>query len=285
MEHRLRAAGIQTVEKLCPAPRGYLRAAWGSIEGERYWLKLRGFDLPALPVRRGSIGHSHVLGPELRTYEGMRAVMFKLLAKAAMRLRHERFLAGGLSIRIRFVGLEARFERDQPFALLDDSPTLLRLLGEQLGSLEQSIAQGRWNLQRHPPLSVAVTLVGLETGGSTTEELMDERRQGKRVCNVLDRINQRCGNNALYFGCIQDALSHDAAPMRIPFSKIPEPDSKKTSPCAGGRPSITAMTNSGCKRNGNSKCWPKPRIVNRSGGKAGNERIRSQALAAGCHRS
>lgn len=222
MEHRLRFAGIDSVEQLCAAPREYLRAAWGSIEGERYWLKLRGFDLPSLPTRRGSIGHSHVLGPELRSYKGMRAVLFKLLAKAAMRLRHEHFLASGLSIRIRFVGLESRFERDLVFAPLDDTPTVLHLLGEQLDALEQAIERKRWNPKRHPPLSVAVTLVGLEPMGSVTEELMVERQQGKRVCAVLDRINQRYGNNALYFGAMQHALSHDAAPMRIPFAKIPD---------------------------------------------------------------
>ncbi|MEJ7745691.1 MAG: hypothetical protein WKF61_02845 [Luteimonas sp.] len=222
MEHRLRSAGIYTVEQLCAAPRDYLRVAWGSIEGERYWLKLRGFDLPEVPKRRGSIGHSHVLGPELRNYEGMRAVLFKLLAKAAMRLRHEHFLAGGLSIRIRFVGLESRFERDLAFAPLDDSTTFLRLLGKQLDALDRAIEHGRWDPKRHPPLSVAVTLVGLEPIASVTEELMNERRQGKRICTVLDRVNQRYGNNALYFGAMQHALSHDAAPMRIPFSKIPD---------------------------------------------------------------
>ena len=39
---------------------------------------------------------------------------------------------------------------------------------------------------------------------------------------MLDRINQRYGNNTVYFGAMQQALAQDAAPMRIPFSKIPE---------------------------------------------------------------
>ena len=108
-------AGIETAEQLCAATREHLRAAWGSVEGERYWLQLRGFDLPERATTRGSIGHSHVLGPELRSFDGARAVLFKLLAKAAMRLRHEGFLAGGLAIRIRFLGLEKRFERDLRF--------------------------------------------------------------------------------------------------------------------------------------------------------------------------
>ncbi|HTE41783.1 MAG TPA: hypothetical protein VK629_13210 [Steroidobacteraceae bacterium] len=96
MECRLQEAGIHTTEQLCAATREHLRAAWGSIEGERYWLLLRGFDLPDRETTRGSIGHSHVLGPELRSFAGARAVLFKLLAKAAMRLRHEGIWRGVL---------------------------------------------------------------------------------------------------------------------------------------------------------------------------------------------
>ena len=102
------------------------------------------------------------LGPELRSYEGARSVLFKLLAKAAMRLRHEGFLAGGLAIRIRFVGRDERFERDLSFAPIDDTPTFLKLLGDSLRPLERALGNGRWKEQRHPPLSVSVTLVQLE---------------------------------------------------------------------------------------------------------------------------
>lgn len=222
MELRLRAAGITTTEQLCSATREHLRAAWGSIEGERYWLQLRGFDLPERASKRGSIGHSHVLGPELRDFQGMRSVLFKLLAKAAMRLRHEKYLAAGMAIRIRFVGAEQRFGRDLRFAPIDDTPTLLQLLGGQLALLERAMLRGRWNPRRHPPLSVAVTLVDIEPRGSVSAELMPACHRSKQVSDVLDRVNGKYGNNALYFGAMQAAIARDAAPMRIPFSTIPD---------------------------------------------------------------
>lgn len=241
MERRLYAAGIRSVAQLCAATREHLRAAWGGIEGERYWLLLRGFDVPERKTVRGSIGHSHVLGPELRSFDGMRAVLFKLLAKAAMRLRNEGFLAGGMAIRVRFVGLEQRFERDLSFAPIDDTPTLLRLLARHLQALQRAIARRRWNPARHPPLSVAVTLVGLEPAGGVSAELLGERERNQAMSAVLDRINRRFGNNALYFGAMQRALSAGAAPMRIPFSTIPdtalEEDVASGAPVAqGGRP-------------------------------------------------
>lgn len=222
MERRLRAAGIDSVEQLCAAPREYLRAAWGSVEGERFWLQLRGFDVPERRTTRGSIGHSHVLGPELRSFEGMRSVLFKLLAKAAMRLRHDAFLAAGMAIRVRFVGMEQRFERDLRFAPIDDTPTLLRLLGGELASLERTIGRGGWDPRRHSPLSVAVTLVGIEPRGHVSSELMPSRNRARHVSEALDQVNAKFGNNALYFGAMQKAVGLDAAPMRIPFQTIPD---------------------------------------------------------------
>jgi len=83
MEQRLIASGITTVRQLTEAPRHLLRHAWGSIEGERMWDLLRGKWLPVAETARSSLGHSHVLGPELRHPAGARAVLTKLLVKAA----------------------------------------------------------------------------------------------------------------------------------------------------------------------------------------------------------
>ena len=224
MEARLRRAGIDSVAELCAVSRDRLRRAWGSIEGERFWLQLRGFDLPERETRRGSIGHSHVLGPELRTFEGMRSVLCKLLAKAAMRLRHETFLAGGMAIRIRFVGMDAGFESNLRFAPLDDTPALLRMLGDRLEPLRHAVASGRWNPKRHPPLSVAVTLVGLSPRIAVCGELMAERGRAQAASALLDRVNRKYGNNALYFASMAEAVDRDAAPMRIPFHSLPDPE-------------------------------------------------------------
>ena len=222
MEQRLVNAGIHDVQQLCGTTREQLRIAWGSIEGERFWMQLRGLEVPHRITQRGSIGHSHVLDPKLRNFPGARSVLFKLLAKAAMRLRKDNFLASGLSIRIRFVGLEQRFERDLDFSPIDDTSTFLHLLGEQLAQLESAITRKRWNPKRNPPLSVAVTLVGLQAIGSVSGELMENRQRDRDRSRVMDRINQKYGNNSVYFGAMQQAIRHDAAPMRIPFANIPE---------------------------------------------------------------
>ena len=43
---------------------------------------------------------------------------------------------------------------------------------------------------------------------------------------LVDRINAKFGYNKLYFGSMQLALEHDAAPMRIPFNRVPDTQSE-----------------------------------------------------------
>ncbi|MFH1819287.1 MAG: DNA polymerase [Pseudomonadota bacterium] len=103
MEHRLNQLGIHTVEQLCTASKETLRHAWGGIEGERFHAKLRGDATAAAPTQRASIGHSHVLAPELRDPASALAVLKRLLHKAAMRLRHYGYCAGALSLHLQYM--------------------------------------------------------------------------------------------------------------------------------------------------------------------------------------
>lgn len=219
MQQRLRAAGIDTVQQLCAASPRQLKAIWGGIGGEQFWADLHGIDRPLRASRTASVGHSHVLGPELRSVAGARAVACKLLAKAAMRLRRGGWMATSLQANVRFVGREERLEASRRFAALDDSSQLLQLLQQMLTPM-QALASGH----RHRPLSVSVTLGGLVERAAEPPSLFDDRRQQRqRALNqVLDGINQRYGNNTLYFGAMAAALAAGAAPLRIPFSVIPD---------------------------------------------------------------
>ena len=224
MEARLHEAGIATVAQLTAANKHRLRHAWGGIEGERMWGLLRGAWLPTAPTERGSIGHSHVLGPELRTAIGARAVLKKLLVKAAMRMRREEMLSGALAVRIRFIGHDQRWERDLAFDPTDDSRELLRLLNGMLDSGNQRrLLPGPVNAA---PLSVSVTLMRLVPRTQSSGSLFAPAEDTGRIDALVDRINAKFGYNKLYFGSMQLALEHDAAPMRIPFNRIPDTGSE-----------------------------------------------------------
>ena len=52
------------------------------------------------------------------------------------------------------------------------------------------------------------------------------RVDGGRIDALVDRINAKFGYNKVYFGSMQLALEHDAAPMRIPFNRVPDASSE-----------------------------------------------------------
>ena len=214
-EQRLNQHGIHSVEQLCAASRDTLRHAWGSIEGERFHAKLRGEAVASAPTLRSSVGHSHVLAPELRDPVSALAVLHRLLHKAAMRLRHYGFCAGGLGLHLSYLrtrGSESAHWSDQArFSPHADSL-----------AFNQTLA-ALW--QRRPPdpfplLKVGVTLSHLIDQNQITRDLFESDNQHGELNNVLDQINQRYGPNTLYFGGAHDGRG--AAPMRIAFSHVPE---------------------------------------------------------------
>lgn len=82
MEKRLREHRIDSVEKLCRASRFELHRAWGSIEGERVYTRLRGEDVHTEPSKRASVGHSHVLPPHLRSRDAAYSVLHRQIGRA-----------------------------------------------------------------------------------------------------------------------------------------------------------------------------------------------------------
>jgi DNA polymerase-4 len=99
MERRLNAHGVKSMADLLALNAEQLGQAWGGVQGERLWHWLRGEDFHDADLEYAkSIGHEHVLGPELRTLEGTYATAHKLLHKAAMRLRMHKLWAAGISL-------------------------------------------------------------------------------------------------------------------------------------------------------------------------------------------
>ncbi len=211
MEQRLNRSGITTVRELCAADKEGLRHAWGSIEGERVYARLRGEEVSDLPSRRGSVSHSHVLPPELRTPQAAFSVLHRLVQKAAMRLRSYGGIAGAMRITIKLRSRN-RWEHQALFDPTSDTLKLLDMLESLLRTFPQkSVAQ---------PVAVAIALFRLDEQEHQTRSLFDEGRPHDRLNQIIDSINLRYGRNSLYFGGAHAALH--SAPMRIAFGHIPD---------------------------------------------------------------
>jgi len=205
------------------------------VWGDRLYHWLRGADTgdDGAPVDSGiqkSLGHSHVLGPEHRTPHGAWAVAHKLLHKAAMRLRMEKFYTGSLAVTIKYSlnreqaaaagkvkkhssgitqtgwGMEARFRPAQ------DTLSLLEAL------------QGCWKQaptgpENQKPFFVGVILRNLIPEGDMQTMLFEEPGNRNQLSATMDKLNLKYGHSTLHFAGMLPA--RDSAPTRIAFTQIP----------------------------------------------------------------
>lgn len=214
MEARLKRAGIHTVEALCASGKAELRRAWGGVEGEHMHDLLRGMEVYAAPTERGSVGHSHVLPPELRNDKDTRAVLHRLLQKAALRLRKMGYCAGGMGLGIRYVG-GGSWGEETRFLETQDTHELTHILN------------ALWS--RRPrgakPMYAGITLVRLIPAIETTPSLFAPARSRSALQNTMDRINLRYGKHAMYFGGAHGG--HEGSPLRIAFNRIPDLETER----------------------------------------------------------
>lgn len=209
MERRLNAAGIRTVEELCARSKEALREAWGSVLGVYWWHWLRGHEVARPATRQRSVGHSHVLAPELRNEEGARAVIIRLLHKAAARMRHLGYEAGEMTVSVRLVGGRAWEARAE---LPGGSQDTLEMIGA-LGRLWARRARG-------PLLQVGVTLAGLGAAAESTMPLFPEEERRRSLARAIDRLNARHGRLTVYTASMQEARA--SATGGIAFANVPD---------------------------------------------------------------
>ncbi|MDZ7362877.1 MAG: DNA polymerase [candidate division KSB1 bacterium] len=207
MHKRLLLHGIQTVEQLCALPKAHLRKVWEGIVGERFWHWLRGDDLVEPPTQKGTVGHSHILPPELRTPDNAYAVAQKLVQKAAMRLRKMNYYTGGLQLWLRFVN-DRSWSAKTTMVECQDTLTML----EALHVLWQQKPAGK-------PLGVGVTLFDLVPAHLHNLSLFEDPKRA-RLMQAMDAINVKFGTDKVYFGGMHH-VKH-AAPTRIAFTSIPD---------------------------------------------------------------
>lgn len=217
MEARLNRYKITTVKELYAANRPQLQSAWGSIEGERMYDKLRGVEPYYVKNARSSLGHSHVMPPEQRDFCGVSAVLHRLLQKACMRMRSYALLTSRISVKVKFRG--NHFERLPSWGLESTiSPTdnTIRLI-EALEAF----------LQYYPkteqiPYAVGISFAGLVTAEEITRDLFQVKplENEIKLNKAIDQLNLKFGKNTIYFGGAHHALKD--APMRIAFNHIPD---------------------------------------------------------------
>jgi len=217
IQRRLAEHGITTMEQLWAANGSVFRGVWGGVRGEQIWRLLHGEDLPYFEQKTGqTIGHGNVLPPERRNPDAALAALHRLLQKAAMRLRHSQLYAGALSVSIDYVG-------DQSWAeeiTLTETQDTLRLTH----ALNDLWSRRPAKFARLKPMQVGVHLTKLIDLKLHTPDLFEEKTEKSRgeLFKAVDHLNKVLGKNTVYLGGAHGATKD--APMRIAFTRIPEPE-------------------------------------------------------------
>ncbi|CAN5630464.1 DNA polymerase IV [soil metagenome] len=233
-EIRLNAKGITTMEQLLALDRIGMHQLWDSVWGDRLYHWLRGAETgddgaPVPSDIQKSLGHSHVLAPEHRSEAGSWAVAHKLLHKAAMRLRMEKFYTASLAVTIRYQLTKeqaARMKSKKHFsgikqsgwameARFRDCQDTLTLL-EVLRSLWAKRPQGA---EFQKPFFVGVTLRNLIPEDEHQDELFADPNNRAQLSTTMDKLNLKYGHTTLHFAGMLPA--RDSAPTRIAFTQIP----------------------------------------------------------------
>ena len=222
MEARLHRAGIDTVAQLYATSSAQLRAIWGSVEGARFHSWMNGGLQEREQSQHNTIGHGHVLPPAGRNNDTALAVLHRLLQKAAMRLRHTGHYAASLSLSVRYRD-DTSWSGDRRFNETQDTLHFTHVLNELWSSRPRE-------LRNRAPLQIGVMLGHLlESAGHTGDLFTAETENTRtRLHSAIDTLNKTFGKNSVYFGGAHGAT--DYAPMRIAFTRIPEPELEEIDP-------------------------------------------------------
>jgi DNA polymerase-4 len=221
MEVRLNRAGIYDMKKLLSLQPKHMRAVWGSLWGEKMWYYLRGYEIPDQETTRSSIGHSHVLAPEMRPPAQAWHIARRLTVKATARLRRMDYYAGAFSLSIRLenglrLGLEARCPPAQ------DSFVFLQTLEEMWLELMHEARGQRIK-------KVSVTLYALLPAGQVQPDLFDniskteekKRDKNEKISHVMDKLNQKFGKDTVLLG-MTSQQGKAFTGTKIAFTRIPD---------------------------------------------------------------
>jgi DNA polymerase-4 len=168
------------------------------------------------------ISDKHVLAPEYRTREQAFCVALKLLHISAANLRKLKMWAGGIGSFVGFLRKRPpRFNGEGEYVPAWKAHMRIHECRDTV--IHQRYLTELWeSCPALEPLHVGVWLFNLVLDDLRTLSLFEDDEKRYRLSVVADELNQRYGQNAVYFGGIHAV--RDSAPTRISFTSIPDLD-------------------------------------------------------------
>jgi len=222
MTKRLHKAGVMDVKSLWHLQPKHVRRIWGGVQGERFWYGLHGVDIlnPETPKRR-TVGHSHVLAPEIRPVTRARTVARRLTLKAASRLRRKGYAARHMSLYARY-DKTGRWYQDVSTPLACDNFTFLSALSDLWENMVR---------YENPRMikQLGITFYGLVHQDDQMPDMLDKlndplrqaQHKHNRLSSAIDEINEKHGLDTVVMGSLPQPMARYTG-TKIAFTRIPE---------------------------------------------------------------
>ena len=232
MERRLMRAGITSVETLWHTSPKQARKIWGSVEGERYWYWLHGYDFSRQDTNRSMIGHSRVLDPDMRSPEKARLMARRLLTKAVRRLRMQNLYAGTLALGVTVQGntWKDRLKWRQEIRLNPacDPFTFLQHLDRLWAEMSVYFCQ-TYNMPTPRFKKVSTLLLALKEKHEITEDLFSGGHETNRIqaqknealAAAMDRLHDKYKSETVTLGVPPKTLAGYVG-TKIAFNRVPK---------------------------------------------------------------
>ena len=207
---RLNGMGIFTVCDFYRSPLWKLKAAFESINGYYWYLRLRGWEIDDAAFARRSYGNSYALPKTFTELSDLSPILSKLTEKMGFRLRRAGYVACGVRLAVGY--------RDGSFwhkgvsfpKNLSDSREIYK---KAYGILASSP-------YKKPVRDLAVSCFDLKRRDELQLELFEDILKKESLVRAIDKVNEHWGNFIIAPARMLSTV--DAVPDRIAFGGVKE---------------------------------------------------------------
>ncbi|MFC1625427.1 hypothetical protein ACFL1Q_00080 [Patescibacteria group bacterium] len=207
---RLQGVGIYTPWDFYQAPVWKLRAAFGSIVGYYWHLRLHGYEIDDVASTRGSFGNSYVLPKAAYDKREFLPILAKLTQKMGMRLREAGYKAQGVHLSLGF--------KDQTY--WHKGTKTARVLFDSRDFFKEALRILQVCPFKKPVASLAISVFNLVSSQALQLDLFEDVDKKKSLTEAVDSLNKRWG-----IFCVTSAKmlgTNDLVPDRIAFGSVKE---------------------------------------------------------------
>ncbi len=207
---RLNYFGIFSVVDFWAARATVLKAAFGSVLGYYWYLRLRGFEVDDVVFARRSYGNSYALPKPVSCPEELSPILHKLVFKMGMRMRRAGYRARGVHVGMLYRDFSwwhhGQVQPDPIFDSRDIYKAARRIMVS--------------SPYRKPVHTLAVSGFDLVKQGVLQTTFLEEVAKKESLVAAVDKVNERWGNFVLTPALMLGAA--DLVPDRIAFGGIKE---------------------------------------------------------------